>query len=318
MLALGLPPIDLAGVLVVLVRMAIGGVGYIAISLVISRLIATNDRRMMTSESLRELSAYLFAFARFADAGTDLPAVYGRVIRQQAAFSEQLQSARALLLENPRATPERARLAASIGLMLDTLDALVAAQCDLPDLRDLPAAGEFMRRVGVLIRATALDLQHLALDLLAHRAPALPRDHQLARDAVRREGMRLIADGDTPADVRAAVGRTLARFDAARAAIARLERALQDDDAAQEAIGRVKLDAFRAPRSMNLRLLSPHLTPASPVFRYAARLSLAMMAGGLVAAEPWWRAAWQLGAADHLRHPARRLRTHPATARTTA
>ena len=284
-LALGLPPLGLVGIAVVILRMAVGGAAYIAIALLISRLVAASDRRMMTSESLRELSAYLFAYARFADRRVDIAAVYGRVIRQQAAFSEQIQSARALLLEKPRATPERVRLAASIGLMLDTLDALVAAQCDLPELRRLPAAAEWMRRVDILIRATALDVQHLGLDLLAHRAPALPRDHQLARDSVRREGLRLIADEDTPADVRAGVGRTLARFDAARAAIARLELALGSDEIAAQSIGDVKLAAFRPTRSFDLKLLKPHLTPASPVFRYAARLALAMMAGGIVAVE---------------------------------
>jgi len=284
-LALGLPPPTPDAELVLLARMALGGGGYIAISLVISRLIAASDRRMMTSEALRELASYLFAYARFADAQTDIAAVYGGVIRAQASFSEQLQAARALLLENPLKTPERARLAASIGLMLDTLDALVAAQCDLPDLRGLPATAEWMRRVGVLLRATALDIQHLALDLLAHRAPHLPKDHQLARDAVRREGLRLIAETDTPADVRAAIGRTLARFDAARAAISRLERALGDDEEARAALSGVTLAAFRPRRSFALNVLRPHLTPASPVFRYAGRLSLAMMAGALAAAE---------------------------------
>jgi hypothetical protein len=284
-LALGLPPTDFHGVLVILARMLAGGVGYIAISILVSRLLAASDRRMMASEALRELSAYLFAYARFADPQADLGVVYGRVIRQQAALSEQLQSARALLLENPRATPERLRLAASIGLLLDTLDALIAAQCDLPALRGLPAAAEWMRRVGVLIRTTALDIQHLSLDMLGSKAPALPRDHQVARDAFHREGFRLIADEDTPADVRAAVLRTLTRFDASRAAITRLERALGDVAAAEASIGLVKLSAFRPTRSFNLKLLRPHWTPASPIFRYAARLSLAMIAGGIAAIE---------------------------------
>ena len=284
-LALGYPAMDMAGVWKVSASMAVGGAGYIMISLVISRAVAASDRRMMTSESLREFAAYLFAYARFADPETDIAAVYGRVIRYQAAFSEQLQAARALLLEKPRQTPERLRLAASIGLMLDALDALVAAQCDLPDLRRLPAAAEWMRRIGILLRATALDVQHLGLDLLAHREPSLPKDHQLARDSASREGERLIADEDTPADVRAAIARTLARFDAARAAIARLERALGDAATAEEAIGKIRLSAFRTARSLHPRLLKPHLTPASPVFRYALRLALAMMAGGVVAAE---------------------------------
>jgi uncharacterized membrane protein YccC len=284
-LALSLPPPTPQAELIILLRMAVGGVGYIAISIALSRLIGASDRRMMTSEALRDLASYLFAFARFADTQTDIAAVYGRVIRAQAAFSEQISAARALLLEHPHRTRERTRLAASIGLMLDTLDALIAAQCDLPELRGLPAATEWMRRVGVLLRATALDLQHLALDLLAHRAPSLPKDHQLARDAVRREGLRLMADSDTPADVRAGIGRTLARFDAARAAISQLERALGDDGEARAELDGVTLSAFRPRRSFALKVLRPHLTPASPVFRYSARLSLAMMAGALAAVE---------------------------------
>ena len=63
--------------------------------------------------------------------------VYGAAIRQQAALADQLQAARALLLERPRATPERVRLAATIGVLLDSFDAVVAAQCDLPRLARL-------------------------------------------------------------------------------------------------------------------------------------------------------------------------------------
>ena len=106
------------------------------------------------------------------------------------------------------------------------------------------------------------EQQRGSLDLLGHREPSLPADHQLARDAVRREGLRLLAEDDTPADVRAAIGRTLARFDAVRSAISRLEQALGHDDAAAQAIGDVKLSAFRQARSLNPKLLWPHLTPA--------------------------------------------------------
>ena len=65
----------------------------------------------------------------------DLAEVYGAGIRQQAALSEQLQAARALLLYHPRRTKERVRLAATIGVELDAFDALVAAISDLPRLR---------------------------------------------------------------------------------------------------------------------------------------------------------------------------------------
>ena len=115
---------------------------------------------MMASESIREHAAYLRAIARFTDPGVDVAEVYGAAIRQQAALADQLQAARALLLERPRATPERVRLAATIGVLLDSFDAVVAAQCDLPALRDWPAARTLTARIGVALRAAALDLQH--------------------------------------------------------------------------------------------------------------------------------------------------------------
>lgn len=282
---LGLPPTDFHGALHNEALFALGGLGYIAIALALTRLVSSSDRRMMASECFRELSAYLMAFARFADAGSDLADVYGALIRQQAALSEQLQGARGLLLSNARATPERVRLAATIGVLLDVLDALVAAQCDLPRLRADPAAKTLLKRVGVLLRAAALDIQHLSLDLLAHEAPRLPADHSLAREATRREADRLEALEDVNRVTRAATARTMFRLDAVRARIVLLESVLRDNAAAKAAIADINLAAFAPTRNYDLKLLTQHLNRNSPVFRYATRLSLAMMAGGLVASQ---------------------------------
>ncbi len=284
-LILGVPPTTLRAALAIEALFVLGGIGYLAVAVVVTRLVSTSDRRLMASESFRELAAYLRAYARFTDPHLDLADIYGRVIRQHAALSEQLQGARAILLENPHATPERARLAATIGILLDTLDTLVAAQCDLPHLRDALVTRTLIERIGVLLRAAALDLQHLSLDLLANRSPSLPADHSLARDATHREAMRVVALQETSPATRAAIERTMARLDATRVHIARLEKTLSDDDEAQAAIGSITLSAFRPQRSFDPRPLLAHLTPDSPVFRYATRLALAMMAGGMIAVE---------------------------------
>jgi uncharacterized membrane protein YccC len=280
---LGLPPLDTAGLLRAIALLAAGGFAYIVIALALTGLVAASDRRMMASECFRELAAYLSAIARFCDPKLDLAEIYGAGIRQQAALSEQLQAARALLLTGARKSPERVRLAATIGILLDAFDALVAAQCDLPQLRAAPGAQRLLARIGILLRASALDLQHLSLDLLAHKAPRLPPDHSVARDAMRREAFRVIALEETNEDLSAAISRAMTRLDATRVEIQRLERALSDDKAAEAAIGDVDLAAFRPNRSYDLRPLRIHLTPASPVFRYATRLSLAMMSGAVFA-----------------------------------
>jgi uncharacterized membrane protein YccC len=280
---LGLPPADPARAFVNEAIFAGGGLAYIGLALIATRLSGANDRRLMASECFRELAAYLRAIARFTDPAIDVTEVYGAAIRQQAALAEQLQAARALLLERARTTPERVRLAATIGILLDGFDALVAAQCDLPRLRDVPAARTLMARIGVALRAAALDLQHLSLELLTTAKPGLPPGHATATEAMRREAARLVAGEEASPAERDAIEATTQRLNDAREQIRRLERALRDDEAAEAAIGEVNMSAFEPRRSYDPRLLTAELTSDSPVFRFAARLAAAMMAGAIVA-----------------------------------
>jgi uncharacterized membrane protein YccC len=280
---LGLPPTSFAGALRNEAVLIGGGFAYIAIALVLTAVTDAGGRRLMASEALREFSAYLRAVAAFYDPKIDLPEVYGAVIRQQAALSDQMQAARALLLERPQDSKARLRLAATIGILLDTLDALVAAHIELAELRASEATATLRTRIGVTLRAASLDLQHLSLDLLSNQAPSLPPDHTLAADALKREAFKLEQSGDLSEAALVAVQATARRIGDALGHIRRLERALSDDDVAAAAIGDVDLAAFWAPPSFDLKLLAIHFTPNSPVLRFAARLSLAMTAGALVA-----------------------------------
>ncbi len=213
----------------------------------------------------------------------DLAAAYGVAIRQQAALAEQLQSARALLLDRARGASERLRLAATIGILLDGFDALVAAQCDVVRLRETPAAAALLARIGVALRIGALDLEHLSLELLTTGTPTLPPDHQVAIDALQREAARLDAEDSTSPAAREAIGAATRRLVAALGHIRRLEAALSNDETARAAIGDVDLAAFIPKRTYALSALGAHLRLESPVLRFAARLALAMMAGALVA-----------------------------------
>jgi len=280
---LGLPPGGLAHAFHDELLLVGGGAAYVVLALIATQLVSRNDRRMMASESIREHAAYLRAVARFTDPSADLSEVYGAAIRQQAALADQLQAARALLLDQPRATPERVRLAATIGVLLDSFDAVVAAQCDLPALRDWPAAKTLAARIGVALRAAALDLQHLSLELLTSPKPRLPPGHALATDAMRREAARLAAGDELSPEQRAAVEATVARLLDARRHIERLEHAITDDDAAAAAIGEVDLSAFAPRRNYDPRQLAEQLRPGSPVLRFAVRLTAAMVAGALIA-----------------------------------
>ena len=261
---------------------AAGGVGYIAFALVATIFTDASARRMVASETIREFSIYLRAVAAVFDPDRDLEAAYGAVIRQQSALSEQLQSARTLLLERPGTVGERFRLAASIGILLDALDALVAAQCDVELIRRTPGAAAVLARIGDALRVGSLDLEHLSLELLTTGHPILPPDHHLAIDVLKREAAR-VETGAMDPTARAALDEVTWRLVHSLSHVRRLEQSLSNDATARAAIGDVDLAAFIPKRSYAPSALIPHFSPESPVLRFAVRLALAMMAGALVA-----------------------------------
>jgi uncharacterized membrane protein YccC len=261
---------------------AAGGVAYIVIALLATVFTDASARRMVASETIREFSIYMRAVAAVFEPDRELTAAYGVTIRQQSALSEQLQSARALLLERSGTSGERLRLAASIGILLDALDALVAAQSDVELIRQTPAAATVLARIGDALRVGSLDLEHLSLELLTTGHPTLPPDHQLAIDALKAEAARVETEAmDTKS--RAALATATWRLVLSLGQVRRLEQSLSNDATARAAIGDVDLAAFIPQRTYALSALAPHLSRDSPVMRFAVRLALAMMAGALVA-----------------------------------
>ena len=275
---LGFPRETFAAALGIQALFAVGGLAYIGFALIATVLTDASARRLLASETIREMSLYLRAVAAVFDPETDFEQAYGSAIRQQAALSEQLQTARALLLDHVRPGSENRRLAATIGVLLDAFDALVAAQSDVARIREAPPTA-LLGHIGEALRVGALDLHHLSLEILTTDRPTLPPDHQLAIDALTREAVRQDEAPSADEALRTATGRLVA----ALGHIRRLEKTLSDDLAAESAIQGVDLVAFIPRRSYALTALEPHFRMASPVFRYSIRLALAMMTGETVA-----------------------------------
>ena len=280
---LGFPRETYATALRIETLLAVGGFAYIAFALLATMLTDASARRLVAGEAIREFAIYLRTVAALFDPEKNLEAAFGETIRHHAALSEQLQSARALLLDQPRVTSERLRFAAAIGVLLDAFDALIAAQCDIARLREAPVSAPLFERIRAALRIGSLDLEHLSLELLTTGSPTLPPDHQLASEALQREAAKLEADKSIDQRVLAGLGATARRITLALGNVRRLEKVLSDDKAAEAAIGGVDLAAFIPKRSYSLKALSPHFTPTSPVFRFSARLALAIMAGSVIA-----------------------------------
>ena len=280
---LGFPRETPAEAMTIEVVFAAGGLVYIAYALAATILTDSSARRLVAAESIREFSIYLQTIASIFDPKVELAAAYGRAIRGQAALSEQLQSARALLLHQATQASASLRLSATIGILLDAFDALVASQSDVRLVRDTPQAALLLEQARSSLRTASFNLGHLALELLTTGTPKLPPDHRRALVAMRREAARLEADSSIEPAAGAALVATTRRLVAALAHVARLERVLADEKEAAGSMSGVDLAAFIPKRNYSILALRTHLTLASPVMRFSLRLSLAMMAGSLIA-----------------------------------
>jgi uncharacterized membrane protein YccC len=98
------------------------------------------------------------------------PDVLGRLMKEQAALADQLQTARNLLLESPR-TDRRLQLAGMLVQVLDMRDHLVACGLDLEALRSLPQQQHLVHALGIEIQALAGDIEALADAMLLARQP---------------------------------------------------------------------------------------------------------------------------------------------------
>ncbi len=152
---LGFPRETPAEAMTIEVVFAAGGLVYIAYALAATILTDSSARRLVAAESIREFSIYLQTIASIFDPKVELAAAYGRAIRGQAALSEQLQSARALLLHQATQASASLRLSATIGILLDAFDALVASQSDVR-IGPRHAAGGPAPRAGAFVPADSL------------------------------------------------------------------------------------------------------------------------------------------------------------------
>ncbi len=262
---------------------AVGGLIYFVYALAATVLTDTSARRLVAAESIREFSIYLKTIARVFDPKVELAAAYGAAIRGQSALAEQLQTARPLLLHQAMRAGPSLRLSATIGILLDGFDALVASQCDVAVVRDTPQAAPLLERARAAMRTASFNLARLALDLLTTGKPKLPPDHRRALVEMRREAARLESDETIEPKVRAALADTTRRLLVALNQVGRLERVLADAQEAAGSMSGVDLPAFLPQRNYSLLSLRSHLSFVSPVFRFSLRLTLAMMAGSVIA-----------------------------------
>ncbi len=211
-------------------------------------------------------------------AGEDRNLLAGRLMKEQAALADQLQSARNVLLESPRTT-RRQQLAGMLIQILEMRDHLVASALDLDTVRALPRHQSLLTALGREIETLADHVEALADALLLGRTP----------DRVAQAGLTVAPRGPAQgpaADllVRSMVGRAAhLREEVDRlVALARHERAPDVD------VVRVAWQMFVSPTTWSWRPLLSLWRWDAPPLRHAIRAALAIgVAQALATVLPW-------------------------------
>ncbi|MDR3436062.1 FUSC family protein [Telmatospirillum sp.] len=255
-----------------------GGLAYVFVALAVTHLVDASGRRLAVGECLREFAAYLRVVANLYETEIDRASVYVRVIEQQAALSDHLQTARSLVFSGRRRDVTLS-LAAALVVLLDTLDALVSANADRAPARLVEASSPLAQRIAGLARLMAGDLERLALDLLTGQHHLHLPDRQEALEGIAAEASRLASQPAADRRLIRAGRMTRSRFNWATRHLQRLPAVLDRRAAAEEILEDVDLDAFVPPQSRSLSILRGHMHHSSPVFRHAIRLGLSLGTG---------------------------------------
>jgi uncharacterized membrane protein YccC len=275
---LGMPIAGTAAALRYEALFAMGGTAYLGVALAVTRLLDASARRLAVGECLREFAAYLRTVANLYEETTDRTTAYVRVIEQQAALADHLQTARGLVFSGRRSPVSRC-LAGALVVLLDSLDALVSANADRAPKRLVEAPSPLASRIAGLARLVAGDLERLAIDLLTGQTGLALPDREEALTMVFAEAAAIGQRPGTDPRLARAARMTRSRFSWATRQLQRLPAVLAGPDHADAVLDGVDVDAFVPPHSAALSLLTRHLHLSAPVFRHAIRLGLSLGTG---------------------------------------
>ena len=258
-----------------------GGIGYALIALLLTWLLDDRTRQLYLGEALLAFSRYIAAKAVLYDRSVKQKDALAGLVNAHADLVDRLQAARDMIFSGHR-TDRRARWIASLIALLDAFDTVLSSDADIETLRD-SSHHHLMRRLHALTANLAEDVQILGLNFVTPvRDTDLPDRADLLK-AVGGEITRIAqaSEGAEPLDV-FAFRVTWHKLSQTSGRLTRLAEILAGHRPPLPVSDGLDLQRFMKIESASPQILKAQLNYASPVFRYALRLSLAMTTGYLL------------------------------------
>jgi uncharacterized membrane protein YccC len=263
-----------------------GATAYAAYGLVASHLLEERHKQIALTGALEAFADYIRAKAMLYDSRARIESGYANLIERQVTLMERVEAARNLLFRHLQAVRQR-QMAAALIATLDAFETILSSQTDYWLLqRQLSAqrdSGAVLNRIRIGILHTAVLVEDIAEEIRSGRpSPSLQaiRNEFTAIAETLEKVAPLESGSDTDTEHGAALlelRAVLERIGHAVDAIARLQAVIRTPDSAEEMLAAIKLDEFLPPRPYRLRLIRRHFRLESPIFRYALRLTAAML-----------------------------------------
>jgi uncharacterized membrane protein YccC len=266
-----------------------GGLWYTYWSTLVSRWQMHRIEQQALAESVFACADYLLARADFYDLDNDLDECYRNLVAAQIGAVERQDAARDIVLRDlPRLKtgqlePRRVML---FNLFINTVDLhelFVGAHTDYPMVRNTFGGSDMLTFYRDLIRKAAADLEEIGLAVLQNHAPRSRVNVKAELRAIEFE-IELMRKRDLPAknpEAYSAVSATFRRLWSATRLIDKMRKSVSNEAPTTETELRLDqaLSRFVSSRRVPFGQIFSNLTMASPSFRHALRVTIAVAVG---------------------------------------
>ncbi|WP_042299175.1 FUSC family membrane protein [Paraburkholderia kururiensis] len=266
-----------------------GGLWYTYWATLVSRLLMDRIEQQAIAESVFACADYLRARGQFYDLANDLDECYRNLVARQIGAVERQDAARDIVLRNlPRLRSGKLdpRRAMHFNLFINTVDLhelFVGAHTDYPLVRTTFGGSDLLVFYRDLIDKAAADLEDIGLAVLQNQAPRGRINVKAELRAIEYE-IELMRENELPAknpEAYAAVAATFRRIWSATRLIDRMRKSLTRETPTTQTELRIDeaLSRFVSNRRVPFRQIFSNLTMASPSFRHALRVTIAVAVG---------------------------------------
>ncbi|WP_158936616.1 FUSC family membrane protein [Burkholderia sp. S171] len=267
----------------------LGGLWYTYWATFVSRLLVYRIERQALAESVFRCAEYLLSRSAFYDLDANLDECYRKLIENQIAAVERQDAARDIVLRNlPKLRSGKldARRVMLFNLFINVVDLhemFVGAHTDYPLVRNTFGGQDILIFYRDLMRKTALDLEDIGLAVLQNR-PARARINVKAELRAIEYELDQMRRHDVPKknpEAYSAVSAAFRRLWSATRLIDKMRRQTRHDPSITETVIRVDptLSRFVSSRRVPFMQIFSNLTMASPSFRHALRVTIAVGVG---------------------------------------